>query len=287
MTELLPEQPAPHVYLVAGGGGGQRSTIVLRMIAEQLRGQDITYTAIDGISGSGDSQMVRYPSLQLQDIEASVQQQPEGTPLLFISHCIGTVAALGAVDKYAQTRNTSLVSIAPPLPSPRNTLAQPQSQSKRIDQNSRMRVIDIPETAKDYSVIAESFARIDPQYFVDIQAADDLEPRLRAVVESGNAAVYAPEHDWNVDSPRTISKWHEHWHATLPEDTARQLQSRTPVVQDAAHGLYISGRRTGLELTPEERDMFQSNNVQQVISTGLDLLQYQSQADASRVSEAS
>lgn len=273
MSELSKQSPSPYAYLVAGGGGGMRSTIILRMIAQELAGRGIPYAAIDGITGEGDEQMVKYPSLQVEDMAGRIAEHPEGTPLLFISHCIGTVAALNTVERLEGLHPTSLVSIAPPLPSPYNTISTPQSTKKRTENNTLMRVVDLPEGAVDYSVVTESVARIDPQYFADMRKADDLEVRLRGHVEAGNAAVFAPEHDWNVDSPERVRAWHNEWNATLPADIAGALQARAPIVYDAAHGLYVSPR-SGREVTTEQDVKFQMSNVTDVVDMGLEMLEY-------------
>lgn len=270
MTEVL-EQSTPHTYLVAGGGGGMRSTIVLRLLAQELADRGLPYTVVEGISGHGDEQSVHPPSLQARDLKAHIATQPETTPLLFVSHCIGTIAALQTVEQLANTRATALVSVAPPLPSPGNTIGTPQSQRKRSENDTLMRVIDLPPGALDYSDMTESQARIDPQYFADIHAAHDLEARLRAQVEVGSAALFAPEHDWNVDSPQRVRSWHEDWRAHLPIGKTALLLARAAIVPDAAHGLYISPR-SGREFTAEDNVAFQLANVSAVIDTGLEVL---------------
>lgn len=271
MIESFEASPKPHAYLVAGGGGGMRSTIVLRMIAQELSERDIPFTPIDGVYIDDDVQKVNYPSLQMQDIEADIDNHSENTPLLFISHCIGTIAALSAIEKIDSVRQASIVSIAPPLPSPRSTIAQPQSQGRRCENNTLMRVVDLPAGAVDYSVQTESFAYIDPKYFEDIETAGDLEQRLRARVETGEAVVYAPEHDWNAGSPRSVQAWHEEWDATLSSEEAAALKSRAPIIHDAAHGLYISARGTGRDVSAHESVGFQIANVNNVVDTGLQL----------------
>jgi hypothetical protein len=119
--------------------------------------------------------------------------------------------------------------------------------------------------------MTESVAKIDPRYFTDIHDAGDLEVRLRARVEAGNAAVFAPEHDWNVDSPRRIQAWHSEWDSTHAPDIAQSLQARAPIVYDAAHGLYISPR-SGREVSTEEDVAFQMGNVTQLVDIGLGML---------------
>lgn len=264
-------QATPHAYLVAGGGGGMRSTIVLRLLAQELTDRNLPYTVIEGVSGQGDEQAVRYPTLQVHDMEAHIADLPEGKPLLFVAHCIGTIAALRTVERVANTRPAALVSIASPLPSPRETIRAPQSQKKRSQDNTLMRVVDLPAGALDYSDMSESRAHIDPQYFVDIDAAGDLEVRLRARVELGSAALLAPEHDWNVGSPQCVRAWHDDWRATLPPELSEAMLSRAAIVADAAHGLYVSPR-SGRHVTPEEDIAFQLANVGVVIDTGLGLL---------------
>jgi hypothetical protein len=243
------------------------------MIAEELSSRNIPYTCVDGISGEGSEQTVKHPSLQSQDIEADLHRRTPDTPLLFISHCIGTIAALNTVDKLGPKHQTSLVSIAPPLPSPIKTIMQPQSQKKRTANDTLMRVVDLPEGAVDYSVMTESVARIHAQYFEDMRTANDLESRLRTRVEVGRAAVFAPEHDWNSSSPLHVQSWHDLWSATLPEQQASVLRDRAAVVYNAAHGLYVSPR-VGREVTTSENVNFQKSNVRSVVDTGLGLLGY-------------
>jgi hypothetical protein len=270
MTEIL-KQPVPHTYLVAGGGGGMRSTVILRVLAQELNGRGLPYTSVEGIRGTGDDQAVHHPTLQVQDMEADISNRPKETPLLFISHCIGTISALGTVERLADTRPAALVAIAPPLPSPRNTISAPQSQRKRSENDSLMRVVDLPPGALDYSAMTESHARISPQYFTDIHAADDLEKRLRRQIEEGTSALFAPEHDWNVASPHHVRGWHAEWSATWPPEEAAWLRTRAAIVPDAAHGLYLSPR-AGRQFTAEEDVAFQAANVRQVVDTGLELL---------------
>jgi hypothetical protein len=135
-----------------------------------------------------------------------------------------------------------------------------------------MRVVDLPNGAVDYSVMTESVAQIDPQYFEDINDADNLEFRLRAIVEAGSAAVYVPEHGWNTGVLPSVQGWHDDWSATLSQDSALALRSRTPIIHGAAHGLYISPYSTGREVTTEENVRFQMGNVNKVIDAGLWLL---------------
>lgn len=281
MAETL-ERPTPHTYLVAGGGGGLRSTIILRLLAQELTGRQLPYTVIEGISGRGESQSVRYPTLQVQDMEAHISQLPEHVPLLFISHCIGTVAALTTVERVADTRPAALVSIAPPLPSPYDTIQTPQLRKKRSQNDTLMRVIDLPEDALDYSNAVESQARIDPNYFDDINAAADLEKRLCTGIEDGRMAVFAPEYDWNIASVRKVQSWHEDWRTISPPPHNEQFMARALVVPNAAHGLYISPR-SGIEVTHEEDLAFQRANVNTVIDTGLEMLAQAGQsADGTR-----
>lgn len=265
------EQLTPHAYLVAGGGGGMRSTIILRLLAQELDARSISYTTVEGIEGRGDAQTVKYPSWQAKELEAHLQSQPEAQPALLLSHCIGTVAALQTLESQAKKRPVSLVSIAPPLPSPHDTIHQPQSQKKRSENNTRMRVVDLPEGATDYSVMSESLASIDPQYFSDMRDADDLGPRLMTSVATGQAAVFAPEYDWNVGSPKQVEAWHQQWRDTLDPDQAQLLTSRAHIVPDAAHGLYVSPRSARL-VTPEQDIQFQVDNINHVIDTGIGLL---------------
>lgn len=248
-----------------------RSTIILRLLAQELANRGLPHTAIEGIKGYGDDQAVHHPSLQARDMEAHIATHAENVPVLLISHCIGTVAALQTVEKVSATRPAALVSIAPPLPSPRSTIETPQSQKKRSENNTLMRVVDLPAGALDYSTMAESQARIDPQYFADIHAADNLDGRLRQLVEQGYGALFAPEHDWNAESPRRVQAWHDEWFATLPEEQAELAHSRAQIVAGAAHGLYASPR-SGLDLSPKEDIEFQLANVNAVIDTGLELL---------------
>lgn len=271
MIEVVKDSPKPHAYLVAGGGGGMRSTIILRMLARELGNRGIPYTPIEGINGVGDSQKVWHPSLQVRDMNASIRRHPEGTPLLFVSHCIGTVAALASLESYADDHPVGLVSVAPPLPSPRSTIMTPQSRKKRSQGDTLMRVVDLPEGAVDYTVMTESVAQISPEYFADIHAADDLQERLRAQIEAGRASIFAPEHDWNTESPETVATWHDEWRSKLPDNEFEVLRRRANVVDNAAHGLYISPR-SGLDVSTEEDLQFQMNNVRQVIDTGLGLL---------------
>jgi hypothetical protein len=271
MTEIAARSPRPHAYLVAGGGGGMRSTIILRLIAQELAERDIPVTPIDGITGYGSEQEVKYPSWQLADLQDHVRAQPERTPVLLIAHCIGTVAALGAAEQWESERPVGLVSIAPPLPSPRHTVATPQSQKKRSENDTRMRVVDLPEDALDYAVMTESTAQINPQYFEDLYRADDLELRLRAGVEAGRAAVFAAEYDWNVVSPQRIQSWHDDWRSMHTSETFEALQARAPIVSGAAHGLYLSPR-TGSDVSQAANLHFQAANVTQLVNVGLDLL---------------
>ncbi|HEY5667897.1 MAG TPA: hypothetical protein VIR03_01905 [Candidatus Saccharimonadales bacterium] len=265
------EQPGPQTYLVAGGGGGMRSTIILRILAQELSARGLPFTPIDGVQGQGGAQAIRHPTLQVQDIEANVGRLHERTPLLVIAHCVGTVAALEVVERLSDTRPAALVSIAPPLPSPRHTIETPQSMKKRSDGGTRMRVVDLPDGALDYSNMTESAAKIDPQYFVDMYAADDLEARLRRMVEGRNATVFAPALDWNVASPARVRAWHKEWDAALPAGDAADLRSRAVVVADSTHGLYVSPR-SGLTVTAEEDIAFQRANANAVIDAGLLLL---------------
>jgi hypothetical protein len=134
----------------------------------------------------------------------------------------------------------SLVSIASPLPTSRNTIMQLQSQSKRSVNNTVMRVVRLSDGAVDYSSITESEAYISLQYFADIHA-DDEGVRLRERV--------APELDWNTASPC-------------------EVRSRATIITDATHGLYISPR-SGREVTAEENVRFQVDNAANVIEIGL------------------
>jgi hypothetical protein len=273
VAEFL-DQPVPHAYLVAGGGGGMRSTIILRLLAEELTERKIPYTPIEGIRGLNDKQQVHVHSEQVRDMEADIAERPEDTPILFITHCIGTVAGLQTFQKVSDSRPASLVSIAPPLPSPLGTIMTPPSLKKRSHNDTLMRVVDLPPDAIDYSVFTESKARINPQYFTDMRDAADLEEHLRVSVESGRAAVYAPQYDWNTDSPQTVSAWHDRWQRTLSADAARAAQARAVIVPHAAHGLYISPR-SGEIITPEADIQFQSQNVSNLVAAGLALVQQQ------------
>lgn len=269
MAEVF--ESTPHTYLVAGGGGGMRSTVVLRLLAQELADRQLPYTAVDGISGYGEGQAVHYPTLQMRDMEAHIEGLAEGTPLLFISHCIGTVAALNTVERFADTRQTALVSIAPPLPSPRKTIATPQSQKKRSQNDTCMNVVDLPPGALDYSAMSQSHASIDSHYFTDIYAADDLEIRLRKRVEAGTAALFAPEHDWNVESPQRVRAWHDEWRAARTPEQAELMMARAAIVANAAHGLYMSPR-SGREITHEEDLAFQLAHVGAVVDMGIEML---------------
>jgi len=248
-----------------------RSTIIMRLISQELSDRDIPVTPVDGIAGYGSEQQVKYPSWQLADLRKSILARSEQTPVLLIAHCIGTVAALGAAEQLADERTVGLISIAPPLPSPHDTVHTPQSRKKRSENDTRMQVIDLPEGAVDYSVTTASTARIDPQYFEDMRQAGNLELRLRSRVEAGRAAVYAAEHDWNVASPRRVRAWHEDWRATYGPETFEALQARAPVVANAAHGLYLSPR-SGDDISPEADRRFQSDNVTRLVDAGLELL---------------
>lgn len=271
MSEISGKPDTPHAYLVAGGGGGMRSTIILRMVADELAGRSIPFTPIEGVSGEGGDWIVRHPSLQARDMEEDIARQSTETPLLVISHCIGTVAALKVVEALEPDRKAGLVSIAPPLPSPYDTISQPQSRRKRSSGDSLMRVVNLPDHAVDYSQVEERVAIIDPQYFADIKAAHDFQQRLRDQVKVGRAALFAPEHDWNAPSPLCVRSWHDDWSKTLPEEQAVALQKRALVVGNAAHGLYISPR-VGREVTTEENVQFQMDSVNKLVDTGLDLL---------------
>lgn len=275
--EIIPEEHvSPHVYLVAGGGGGMQSTIILRLLAQELSQCELDYSVIEGIYLDEDgAQKIKHPSLQTRALKSDIDKQPEDTPILLIPHCIGTIAAMNAMDQCISDRPVGLVSIAPPLPSPRSTIAQPQSVAKRFMNNSLMRVVKLPEGALDYSEYTESFADIDPQYFKDMNSAESLGERLRERVVRGQAGLFAPEHDWNTGSPDCVKGWHDEWQATLSADEAAVLQQRTPVVEDAAHGLYISPRSVDGPVSPEDDIAFQMHNVRQVIDTGLNILSTQ------------
>jgi len=270
VSEALGQSPA-HAYLVAGGGGGMRSTIILRMLAEELTERKIPYTAIEGIQGTGKDQRVHVPSQQVHDMLADIAERPKDAPILLIAHCIGTVAGLQTLEKIADERPAGLVAIAPPLPSPLHTIMTPQSSKKRSKDDTLMRVVDLPPGAVDYSVMTESQAHLSPQYFADIAAADDLAFRLRARVELGNAAAIAPEYDWNVESPRTVADWHKKWQHIAPADELTMLKQRAVLVPNAAHGLYISPR-SGMEITPEADTQFQAQNVNHAVDVGLELI---------------
>ncbi len=290
MTELGPqehlhqmnatEREMPHVYLVAGGGGGMQSTIILRLLAQELSRRELGYSVIEGMYLDRDGvQKIRHPSLQATVLEDDIATLPEASPVLLIPHCIGTVAAMNVMERHADERPVGLVSIAPPLPSPRSTIAQPQSIAKRFMDNSLMRVVALPEGALDYSEYTESFADIDPQYFKDMNNAESLGARLRERVAQGQAGLFAPEHDWNTGSPDCVKGWHDEWHATLPAEEASMLRQRTPVVKDAAHGLYISPRSVDGPIPLEDDIAFQMHNVRRVINTGLELIMNQQPLD--------
>lgn len=273
MSELQEIPPKPHAYLIAGGGGGLRSTIILRLITQELTAQDIDYTCIEGLyADDNGTQNVCYPSLQRELIKSDIEKRADNKPLLFIAHCIGTIAALSAVEEYEATRPVGLVSVAPPLSTPRSTIMRPQSQSKRSANGTLMRTVDLPEGAINYSEITEGIAKIDPQYFKDIDAAEDTQVRLRDRVATGRAAVYAPEYDWNLGSPICVDSWHTEWRSTRSADEAALLESRAIIVPNAAHGLYLSPRGAYADITDAENIIYQRKNVKRLVNTGVDLL---------------
>lgn len=258
----------PHTFVVAGAGGGAKSSIVLRLLADELSERSIDYTPIDGIYREETSLHVKYPSLQVEDISEKIDQLPPERPVLFVAHCIGTVAAMRALEEHDSARPVGLVSISPPLPSPQATIMQPNSVNKRFEDNTRMRIVSLPEGATDYTEREEHVAHISEQYFEDIEAAHDLPERLHHNIEMGKAVLRAADADWNQASPATVRNWHADWQHSLPADRSQELLKRAPIVENATHGLYMP-----LASSSEESLRFQRQNVIDALDAGLTLLQ--------------
>ena len=274
--ELIKNTPSQHsnihTFIVSGGGGGMEYSILTRLIARSLTERQIPYTSIDGISGLNGDRIVKYPSLQIDEISRNIETHPKGMKYVFMGHCIGTVAALGAFEKIYQKNSASLVSISPPFPSPRHTLLQPASAKKRSQNNTLMKIAKLSEGAFDTVKAQDGFARIDPHYFEQLHKEDDVEIRLRRLVEIGHAAVFSPEYDWNNLSPHSIRNWHEEWSTSLSIDDARSLKEKAKIIPNAAHGLNISTMAMSNFTTKDNLD-FQTNNANHVIETGIKIVQ--------------
>lgn len=259
------ESELPHAYLVAGGGGSIHTTILLRLLAAQLESQHQPYTVVEGLTGYGDDLSVRYPSLQVEDILEHAESHDR--KVLFVAHCIGTIAALRAFESLSADRPAALTAIAPPLPSPYHTTSTPQSQKKRFENDTRMTVIGLTPGALYPSEEASRLAAISPRYFEEIQEAHDVDTQLRLHVEQGRAAIFSAQHDWNTESPATVARWHDDWRQSDRHD----FIERARIVEDAAHGLHLSPM-SGREITPDINAAFQNAQLAQVIATGNDLV---------------
>lgn len=266
------EEVAPHVYLAAGAGGGMRSTIALRVAAGELSERQVSYTVVEGIDYTSVEPVVRKPSEQAAEIIADAKERDEDQPLLIIAHCMGTVAALSAIESLPAHRKTALVSIAPPLRNPRETVSMPQAMSKLKGGSGMLRIVNLPAGAVDYSVREEVAARIGADYFEEVDAAHDLDVRLKTAVEVGGTALMAAECDWNTGSPRTVAAWHRTWRASETAEIASKLSALTPIIPGAAHGLYLSPQAGGLDVTQEVSLAYQRMHVSEAISMGADLL---------------
>lgn len=259
-----------HALLIAGGGAwALSSTVLWRLMAQELQQHDIPFTPVDGLYTNAGELIVKPASKQYEEAQAFINQLPAGTDILLFTQCLGSVAALNLLESADPDRNTVLGVISPPLPTPAATLQQPKSQVKRSERDRIMHVSYFANNSFDFADLINGQARIDPSYLEENRAAATLEKRLRHAVETATAAVFATEYDWNTGSPPTVQAWRNDWAATLHPRETDPLASRAIILPSTAHSL---NRSDSIKLPREEQLMFQQANVQQVLKRTLRLL---------------
>jgi hypothetical protein len=245
---------------VAGGGANlDTDSIAFHHIRASLAARAIPFVPVHGVEGDPHtSQRVRPASEQLDEIKDRIDAVDPDTKVLLITQCLGTVASLRALECYQSDRPIAMAVFSPPLPSPQDTIAQPKSRAKRSQNNTKMRTVHFePGHVGDFDRLVESSAIIPPEYFADIHAAIDLEPRLLTAVSLGSAAVVGTSHDWNAGSPDVISEW-------ISRDPNLPIQ----VLDNTGHSL----NAIGSSLTREQKIREQRQACDLVIDAGISLL---------------
>lgn len=245
---------------VAGGGANiDTASIAFTYIRNHLADMDIPFTPIHGVETTTDNQQrVRPASQQLAELTRYIDTTEPNAHILLIAQCLGTIAALSALEQYQSTRSIALSVFSPPLTTPRHTVSQPKSRDKRSANDTRMRIVDFaPGKMGDFTQLVETSATIPPRYLEDIDAAHDIDKRLRAATAMGNMAIFATSHDWNMASPDTIADW-------ITADPSLPVW----LLSDTGHSLNAADT----SLTATQKMQRQQATCALVVDTGLSLL---------------
>lgn len=160
---------------------------------------------------------------------------------MIISQCMGGLAAVAALREVGDSSvNAKLVAIAPPLPGPRELLAQPASVARRSSDDRLMKIKRFSGEIGDFSNLEEITARIPEAY---LRSGDDFAEfysSLRTMVTLGGAGVVAGTRDWNSGSHEIPAQWRNEFLAAKDPAGDNIL-----IIDGAGHSLNPDRTKTG------------------------------------------
>lgn len=245
--------------LVAGGGAWvERSSLMWRMVIDELDSRNINRELIDGVYRSDNGELsVTPPGHQLSLISSIIESSAKKS-ILLIAQCLGTVAAMSALETYGDHKEIKMLSIAPPLPSPGATLSTNRSSAKRRQQNGST-VTSVCTIGPEYNFNSSNLsfedAIVPPEYLSQHSEQAGFASRLQRQVDLGRASLIVPLDDWNSESPTVCGTW----------------QGSILRLPQTGHSLNSSDKGLSLDKAIE----VQRDNVKAVLDQGIGLIERQ------------
>lgn len=258
---LLSPNQDPQVVIVAGMGCRTTSSIMLPMIEKEFENQSIRVDSVDGTFINNEGQLeVSPPSQQTKEISQIIESADNPSNILFVSHCLGALAVVDAIKSAEQTDFMRGLLIAPPLPTPAQTIESPRVQSKIFTDHEGkafMKTADFPaDDPYNFDKLAWKNALIKPKFLEEIEKSDLLEKaRQLSSVEKIGLAI--PTRDWNTAMIRATSNWPGQvlrlanaGHALNTEDGSIDAQQQ--ICRDAVNfSLALRGSHIAVEAQPQ------------------------------------